>query len=71
MLGVVHVDHIHTLIQGHPEHNNTEQLHSLIERVQERRERFLQQRRDLDEMLEGLDEVQTLCERALANAGQT
>jgi len=52
-----------------PEHNNTEQLHSLIERVQERRERFLQQRRDLDEMLKGLDEVQTLCERALANAG--
>ena len=54
-----------------PEHNNTEQLHSLIERVQERRKRFLQQRRDLDEMLEGLDEVQTLCERALANAGDT
>ena len=54
-----------------PEHNNTEQLHSLIERVQERRERFLQQRRDLEEMLEGLDEVQALCERALANARET
>ena len=54
-----------------PEHNNTEQLHSLIERVQERRKRFLQQRRDLDEMLKGLDEVQALCERALADAGET
>ena len=54
-----------------PEHNNTEQLHSLIERVQERRERFLQQRRDLDELLKGLDEVQTLCEQALADAGET
>ncbi len=54
-----------------PEHNNTEQLHSLIAKVRDRRERFLQQRRDIDEMLKGLDEVQSLCEQALANTGDT
>ncbi len=50
-----------------PEHNNTEQLHSLIEKVKARREQFLQQKRDLDAMLAGLDEVQNLCEQALAD----
>ena len=49
-----------------PVHNNSEQLHSLIDRVQRRREQFLQQQRDIDEMLAGLDEVQNLCEQALA-----
>ena len=49
-----------------PEHNNTEQLHSLIANVQERRQKLLQQRRDIDEMLAGLDEVQALCEQSLA-----
>jgi DNA-binding transcriptional MerR regulator len=52
-----------------PEHNNSEQLHSLIDTVHSRRARFLQQRRDIDEMLAGLDEVQALCEQALADAG--
>lgn len=51
-----------------PEHNNTEQLNSLIKRVQEKRERLLQQQRDIQEMLRGLDEVQSLCERSLADA---
>lgn len=50
-----------------PEHNNSEQLHSLIDRVKQRREHFLQQKRDIDEMLAGLDEVQSLCEQALAD----
>ena len=49
-----------------PEHNNREQLHSLVDKVKARRERFLQQKRDLDDMLAGLDEVQHLCEQALA-----
>ncbi|MGI9295271.1 MAG: MerR family transcriptional regulator [Pseudomonadales bacterium] len=48
------------------EHNNDEQLHSLIGTVTARRERFLQQKRDIDDMLAGLDEVQSLCEQALA-----
>lgn len=51
-----------------PEHNNSEQLRSLIENVEARREGFLQQKRDIDEMLAGLDEVQGLCESALADA---
>ncbi len=49
-----------------PEHNNAEQLHSLIDNVKSRRERLLQQKRDIDAMLAGLDEVQGLCESALA-----
>ncbi len=53
-----------------PEHNNTDQLHSLIKRVQEKRERLLQQQRDINEMLQGLDEVQSLCEQSLARAGK-
>ena len=51
-----------------PEHNNSEQLHSLIHRVQEKRRRFLQQRRDIDDILASLDEVQGLCEAALADS---
>ncbi len=48
-----------------PEHNNAEQLHSLISNVQARRQKLLQQKQDIDDMLAGLDEVQQLCERAL------
>ena len=50
-----------------PEHNNAEQLHSLINKVKERREQLLQQKRDIDDMLTGLDEVQSLCEQSLAS----
>ena len=50
-----------------PGHNNAEQLHSLVRDVKKRRERLLQQRRDIDAMLAGLDEVQNLCESTLAN----
>jgi len=49
-----------------PEHNNAEQLHSLINNVKERREQLQQQKRDIDDMLTGLDEVQSLCEQSLA-----
>ncbi len=54
-----------------PEHNNAEQLHSLIEDVKHRREKLLQQKKDIDAMLAGLDEVQNLCESSLANAHPT
>lgn len=50
-----------------PEHNNTEQLHSLIDNVKSRREHLLQQKNDIDAMLAGLDEVQDLCEASLAS----
>ena len=49
-----------------PEHNNAEQLHSLIDNVKGRREQLLQQKKDIDDMLAGLEEVQTLCEKSLA-----
>ena len=48
-----------------PEHNNSEQLQSLIDDVKNRRDHLQQQKRDIDEMISGLDEVQGLCERAL------
>jgi DNA-binding transcriptional MerR regulator len=50
-----------------PEHNNAEQLHSLIDDVKKRRESLLQQKKDIDDMLAGLEEVQAICERSLAN----
>jgi DNA-binding transcriptional MerR regulator len=52
-----------------PEHNNAEQLHSLIDNVKSRRERLLQQKKDIEDMLAGLDEVQELCESTLAESG--
>jgi DNA-binding transcriptional MerR regulator len=50
-----------------PEHNNAEQLHSLIQDVKKRREQLLQQKKDIDDMLAGLDEVKNLCEASLAD----
>jgi DNA-binding transcriptional MerR regulator len=49
-----------------PGHNNDGQLHSLIDDVKHRREKLQQQKKDIDDMLSGLDEVQALCEAALA-----
>ena len=54
-----------------PEHNSRDQLQSLLQRVRERREHLEQQRRDIDEMLAGLDEVQSLCQRALNGKAAT
>jgi len=51
-----------------PEHNNAEQLHSLIQDVKNRREQLLQQKKDIDDMLAGLEEVQSLCEASLEDA---
>lgn len=56
-----------------PAHNNTEQLHSLINDVKQRRRQLLERRQDIEDMLAGLDEVQDLCEASLAaeDAGQS
>jgi len=48
--------------------DNADQLNSLLGVVAERRARLLQQKRDIDAMLAGLDEVRGLCEAALAAA---
>ncbi|MBE9539784.1 MAG: MerR family DNA-binding transcriptional regulator [Proteobacteria bacterium] len=50
-----------------PGHNNADQLHSLINTVQNRRQLLEQQKQDIDEMLAGLAEVQNLCESALGD----
>ncbi len=52
-----------------PANNNSDQLSSLLAVVAEKRAKLLQQRDDIDDMLAGLDEVQGLCETALAGAG--
>ena len=54
-----------------PEHNNADQLHSLISNVQNRRQLLEQQKQDIDDMLAGLAEVQSLCESALGNIEDT
>ena len=51
-----------------PKHNNAEQLHSLKATVQERRALLERQQKDINDMLEGLAEVEALCEQALKNA---
>jgi DNA-binding transcriptional MerR regulator len=48
-----------------PQRNNTQQLHTLINTVSERRATLLQQQRDIEDLLTGLNEVQALCEQAL------
>ncbi len=48
--------------------DNAGQLETLLGKVDERRERLLEQKRDIDAMLAGLDEVQALCRQALAAA---
>jgi DNA-binding transcriptional MerR regulator len=48
-----------------PEHNNSDQLHSLIDKVKFRSGLLEQQKKDIDEMLAGLKEVRNSCETAL------
>ena len=48
-----------------PQHNNTQQLLSLINTISGRQARLLQQKDDIDDMLTGLNEVLRLCEKAL------
>jgi DNA-binding transcriptional MerR regulator len=48
-----------------PGENNAAQLASLIDRIEARRAQLLRQRADLDAMLAGLDEVDSLCRDAL------
>lgn len=49
-----------------PGGNNAAQLQALIERIAQRREQMMQQRADLDAMLDSLSEVDALCRSALA-----
>jgi DNA-binding transcriptional MerR regulator len=44
-----------------PDHSDAAQIDSLLARIAERRETLQQQRRDLEEMLVALDEVEALC----------
>ena len=53
------------------EGNNAEQLDALLKRIEARREALLQQRRDLDQTLRALDEVEVLCRNARAGARST
>ena len=50
-----------------PQHNNTDQLHSLIDTIDSRRQTLQQQQRDIDDMLANLDQIKALCERSLSS----
>ena len=64
-IGMTLQESVEVIDMYQPGRGNTEQLHSLISKVQDRRARLLQQRQDIDDMLSSLQEVQTLCESAL------
>lgn len=49
-----------------PRDNNSEQIHALLGNLEQRRHKLEQQKQDIDDMLSGLNEVQALCENALA-----
>jgi DNA-binding transcriptional MerR regulator len=53
-----------------PRHNNTAQLQALLQSVEERRAALARKKDDIDHMLAGLDEVQSLCEQALQEHGE-
>ncbi|MFV0476334.1 MAG: MerR family transcriptional regulator [Parahaliea sp.] len=48
-----------------PQHNNEEQLLSLIGTIRDKRARLLQQKKDIDDTLISLDEIERLCQQAL------
>lgn len=64
-IGMTLQDSVELVDMYEPQRNNTRQLHSLIGTVKERRATLLLQRKDIDDMLAGLDEVKELCEKAL------
>jgi DNA-binding transcriptional MerR regulator len=49
-----------------PSNNNTGQLQAVLSDLRERRDKLVQQKRDIDEMLNGLDEVESICASVLA-----
>jgi len=51
-----------------PGTDNRDQMQALLERVARQRRKLLQQRADIDAMLTGLDEVQSLCHATLQGA---
>ncbi len=51
-----------------PANNNATQLRTLLDTIAQRRDKLLQQKQDIDDMLAGLDEVRTLAESALADS---
>jgi DNA-binding transcriptional MerR regulator len=68
-IGMTLQESVEVIDMYQPGHSNTEQLHSLINKVKDRQARLLQQRQDIDDMLSSLQEVQALCESTLAKNG--
>lgn len=52
-----------------PDHGNREQLLRLVESIRTRREKLLEQQRELESMLEQLDDVEQGCIRSLEEIG--
>ncbi len=65
-IGMTLQDSVELIDMYEPQRNSGRQLQSLISSVAERRATLLQQKKDIDDMLAGLDEVQQLCAQALS-----
>ena len=52
-----------------PHNNNSAQLHTLLNTVEERRAALERQKKDIDDLLGSLEEVKSLCEQALLENG--
>lgn len=54
-----------------PGENNRQQLQLLLDNIASRRDKLLQQQRDIKDMLGSLDDVRQLCEDSLADLNTT
>ena len=64
-IGMSLQDSVELIDMYDPARNNTQQLHSLMHTVAQRRAALMQQKKDINDMLASLDEVQALSEQAL------
>ncbi len=66
-IGLSLAESVEIIDMYNPGRSDLAQLDSLLTRVAEQRAALLQQRKDLEDMLRALDEVETLCLDARAN----
>ena len=55
----------------HPGENNTEQLNTLLEKIRERKRYLQQQLRDIEVMMQDLQDAEDRCQEALTTANTT
>lgn len=63
-IGLTLAESVEIIDMYHPGESDSTQLDSLLSRIEKRRDALEQQRKDLDDMLAALDEVEGLCRKA-------